>query len=95
MDNVKYIRLIIDFVNSRYDDLYMGKYKFLHIYKYCLDMSYNDNVDKNRIKLIIRIVLKYLLDNGYLIKFKDCYMTKEKIDYNNVDYKVLMFNRFF
>ena len=79
VNNEKYVRCIVDFVNQKYGKMYTGIFKQFHVYNYCLDNIDDENIDEDRIKNIINITLNILIEKGYVVKFKHTYMTKKPI----------------
>lgn len=79
MDNKEYIKIIIDFVNNKYDKFYNNRFKKMHVYNYCL-VNKDANMDSQQLFSIINYVLNFLTDNGYLMKFKHIYMTINRVD---------------
>lgn len=79
MDNEEYIKIIIDFINDKYNKLYNNRFKKIHVYNYCVVNS-NYNVNNEELYNTINFILNFLTDNGYLMKYKHIYMTIKRVD---------------
>lgn len=84
MNSEEYIRIIVNFVNDRYDKLYNNRFKKIHIYNYCV-VNNNYNVDNEVLYNTINFVLNFLIDDGYLMRFKHTYMTLKKVDLDIIE----------
>ena len=83
MDNEKYVRMVLEFINNKYGEFYSNRFKEFHVLNYCINMSDIDSHDIYKISHIVSDTLRLLLDNGYLVKFKHSYMTVKRINMNN------------
>ena len=80
------INFIINFINSKYGQLFNSKFKKIHVYNFCKLMC-NNSIDDDNIKIIVDNTIDYLVENNYIIKFKQAYMTRKIID-NSVNLSI-------